>query len=55
MADARINMGNKGIFSLMEKTMAEEEEFSQKSKEVGHKVTQRELNQMKLEEEIRKQ
>ena len=55
MADARLNMGSSGVFSLMEKMMTEEEEMKKKSEELGHLVTAREMNQMKLEEEIRRQ
>ena len=35
--------------------MDEEEDRKKKSEELGHLVTAREMNQMKLEEEIRKQ
>ena len=54
MADARLNVGSQGVFSLMEKMMDEEEDRKKKSEELGHLVTAREMNQMKLEEEIRK-
>ena len=39
----------------MEKMIEEEQSLAQASKDSGHKVTERELNQMKLEEEVRKQ
>ena len=42
-ADARLNMGSKGVFSLMEQMLEKEQNLADKSKEAGHKVSQWEL------------
>ena len=45
-------MQNQGVFSKMQELMENEDKFKELDKEMGHHVSERELNQMKLEKEI---
>ena len=43
---------NMGVFSKMEELLENEDKFKELDKEVGHHVSEYELNQMKLEKEM---
>ena len=44
-----------GVFAKMEELLDNENKFKELDKSMGHHVSELELNQMKLEEEVRKQ
>ena len=44
-----------GVFAKMEELMDEQDKYKEMDKEVGHHVTEYELNQMKLEKEMAEQ